>query len=567
MTIKEYTEQAVRQYLRTVLFVDDHIFSSGSSTANEHAGKEVAKLPPMPDSENKDDVAGNRENAMPVQLEGSEATQEVNPQDIVEGFAKEKIVCGLYQPESTDFSNESTRNQLIDLCKHADIFILDWKLGSHVQTVEQSPIPDILSTLIESDLLYNDPKPIRLCAIYTSLSPDTIHPFLKQILINKFGPQGITIDGESNRLHLGGLTIQIYGKAEEQDNYVSAVELANRIIKDFTIEYEGIMSATALYGIAAVRDNAKRILDKFPPSLDYALMLHAGLTVEAPTVPEDMQDLLADEIHSILSGKKISDDEVFLMLKEKASVINAAQLDGIFTADELKNDMTAEKLKQFFVSLFENRKMPNSKPFTECQSGHKHRKISHDLLQKLQNLVIKLAGTTSYSAGALSRLFCLRTVYEPKRILKSGTIVQNLSNHSYYLCLMPACDCVRLSKNITAFPFWELAIVNNRHDGRAHGLVIQDANGQSLSLCLKGKIRKQMNFWSFQPDNEVYFRQDETTHKFLLNDVSNSETMTTFEWIAELKPLHAQRMAEYVSQQFSRVGLAESEWLRLQVDR
>lgn len=35
-----------------------------------------------------------------------------------------------------------------------------------------------------------------------------------------------------------------------------------------------------------------------------------------------------------------------------------------------------------------------------------------------------------------------------------------------------------------------------------------------------------------------------------------------YEWIAELKPFHAQRMAEYVSREFSRVGLTESEWLR-----
>ena len=39
------------------------------------------------------------------------------------------------------------------------------------------------------------------------------------------------------------------------------------------------------------------------------------------------------------------------------------------------------------------------------------------------------------------------------------------------------------------------------------------------------------------------------------------------EWIAELKPLHVQRMSEHVGREFSHVGLTESEWLRLQVDR
>ena len=39
------------------------------------------------------------------------------------------------------------------------------------------------------------------------------------------------------------------------------------------------------------------------------------------------------------------------------------------------------------------------------------------------------------------------------------------------------------------------------------------------------------------------------------------------EWVAELKPLHAQRVASYLGSEVSRVGLVESEWLRLFCDR
>ena len=51
------------------------------------------------------------------------------------------------------------------------------------------------------------------------------------------------------------------------------------------------------------------------------------------------------------------------------------------------------------------------------------------------------------------------------------------------------------------------------------------------------------------------------------NCVRTTDDARTFEWVAELKSAHIQRMAEFVSREFSRVGLAESEWLRLQVDR
>lgn len=34
-------------------------------------------------------------------------------------------------------------------------------------------------------------------------------------------------------------------------------------------------------------------------------------------------------------------------------------------------------------------------------------------------------------------------------------------------------------------------------------------------------------------------------------------------WVAQLKPAHAQRVAESIGRELTRVGLDESEWLRL----
>jgi hypothetical protein len=39
------------------------------------------------------------------------------------------------------------------------------------------------------------------------------------------------------------------------------------------------------------------------------------------------------------------------------------------------------------------------------------------------------------------------------------------------------------------------------------------------------------------------------------------------EWVAELKPLHTQRIAAHFGADISRVGLIESEWSRLWCDR
>jgi hypothetical protein len=39
------------------------------------------------------------------------------------------------------------------------------------------------------------------------------------------------------------------------------------------------------------------------------------------------------------------------------------------------------------------------------------------------------------------------------------------------------------------------------------------------------------------------------------------------EWIAQLKPAHAQRIAQDIGNSFSRIGLIEAEWLRIKSER
>lgn len=76
----------------------------------------------------------------------------------------------------------------------------------------------------------------------------------------------------------------------------------------------------------------------------------------------------------------------------------------------------------------------------------------------------------------------------------------------------------------------------------------------------RGKIRDNFSHFEFNSQDSIV--------PFDVNGVVKTVSAThTFEWVAELKSAHIQRMAEFVSREFSRVGLTESEWLRLQVDR
>jgi hypothetical protein len=49
------------------------------------------------------------------------------------------------------------------------------------------------------------------------------------------------------------------------------------------------------------------------------------------------------------------------------------------------------------------------------------------------------------------------------------------------------------------------------------------------------------------------------TNDFFFRDIKEQE----YKWLGELKPSHAQRLSYYMTASLSRIGLDESEWLRL----
>lgn len=616
MTINEYTENAVKKYLRTVLFVDDKIFPPDSSTATEHAGEEVVHIPLIPDTDNKGGATRQKANASPGQpegsaktetdttdhQEGSEATQEVNPKEIVDGFAKYGIACSLYQPQESDFllnsdswpsdstddaaetsdgTSEAEDNvpPLIALCEHADVFILDWKL-TNGSDGSDSPVPRIIHELINKSKKAGNPKPIRFCAIYTLQNKDTVLYDLKTKLVSLY--PSLTIDGRVKKIVLEGMTIRIYGKpgtSGNQESVVTPSELAKEIIKDFTSEYEGIMSATALYGIATVRDNAKRILDKFPKEMDPELVLHAGLTIKEKNIVADITSLLGDEISSVLSDMDLNDDLIYNLcaeaiskcsfkLFEKNESDKSDKFNSIFS-----EKATSKSAKKYLQNIFiQKTYFPEiSEEFLKKKYFKKDQfEPDQNVLQGFRKIVERqLMKRSKVIFGALSSLFCQRTIYSHKKILHFGTIVRKVfpdGNHTqeYFLCLMPSCDSIRLKdtdineRNETypiphKFPFWKLDLVLNEGEQRTHGFYVESC-GKYLALCAKGKIRDKLHLFEFfSQQGSVIFNRN------IISTVGSVK----YEWIAELKPAHIQRIAEGVSREFSRVGLTESEWLRL----
>lgn len=588
----DFTEKAVREYLRTVILIDDKAFDSdsrggegpsGSSTSveienqPESESSDIEDLSSIPAMGAKDSTEETEPPPPPAEPEREETT--FNPQEVVGGFAAEGVVCGLYRPMplQVPLTVESIElGKIVGLCEHCDVFILDWKFDSNDK---ESPVPILLRKLIEASEVASAPKAIRFCAIYTRQDPIGVFSELRDILDGMYPRALRSRDDQKLFLQIKGLSVVVYGKEPQTagEHYVSSDKLASTIINAFTQCYLGILPALALKGVAAVRNNVNRILNQFPCDMDPAIVLHSGLTIKEREISTDVASLLGDEMASVLMDTKPDSDQIYDMCAEHVhecqdsvfAKTNDAKKDGAFSGH-----FSEANIRQYIEEVFKQR-TPFPKDgrdheliaFSKLKDSRGELRVRHNLLALLREFVERKTRESSrYAFGALSALFCQRTVYASQKIMRFGTVVCNVADDAdrtrgCYLCLMPLCDSIRLDDAIMhRFPFWKLDVVDVADESlKAHGLYVKVGDRYSL-LCAKGKIREQFSLFEFCSANHVVgFDSD--------NKIKTADGQLEFEWIAELKSAHIQRMAERISREFSRVGLTESEWLRLQVDR
>ena len=150
-------------------------------------------------------------------------------------------------------------------------------------------------------------------------------------------------------------------------------------------------------------------------------------------------------------------------------------------------------------------------------------------------------------------LMVVRTFYgEAMPFLTLGTLIATTSDPPEYLmCLQPACDSVRLS-GVVPFPFVTLDSSTDRFD------IVVMHNGQGLRLRVPSRGR-YLKMLKFKASNTGVVDARRATNGYSFR----SSGGVTLKWLAELKPIVGQRFAHEMASYMSRVGVDESEWLRL----
>lgn len=237
--VQDFALAATRKYLQSVVFVDDKIYyevKAKGVTVDVGAPKAM-QIFAKPIAPKIEEVVAQK--AMVEPQGGPKEDELYHPKNLVESFAREGMVCALYEP-AEGFKTDS-KSEIYKLCERADVVILDWDFYKQPGTKILPLIVGLVSAAQSAV-----PHHVRLCAIYTS-TPD-----LKKVagqIYDRLVAEDLNVDAEGDyNLNAGSSRIIVLGKraiGRAQDQIEAAEvpenDLAQRIIEEFAKMHQGIL--------------------------------------------------------------------------------------------------------------------------------------------------------------------------------------------------------------------------------------------------------------------------------------------------------------------------------------
>lgn len=560
-TVKEFSTYAAAQFLRTAVFIDDRIYNKKTKAVEPEVNQTTNRKQAI-----RAENIVNTDKLL-VSPEETDENYDFPSQQLVNSFAKKQIVCSLYQPgKGVSFSKGS---DVYQLSLASDIVIVDWDLGGN----PGDKALELISCLVHQSV-ETIPEQLRLILVYTSepnlgAIASEVFNKLTEISKEKIEPQ---TEDEGLSMHSSNSRVVILGKPghriEKYKSYeVSENELAHKSIEEFSKLASGLLQGTVLLGLAKIRENSRKVLSKFDKSLDPAFLVHRAISLPHEEACEHVHPLLVAEIQSILqdclSGQIISNNVIKNWVSELWNPTDMAR--QLFVSDQNSKEfieyfcLNGEKIKEKYQS---NTFATNFVKKVVGKSGWKGSSSDdRESLRKLSDLVeINLASNSSHK---LAMLMSHRTFYgNDEKSLTLGTIIRKgtVDHPEYLLCLLPSCDTVRLSEK-RRFVFCTLNVMNqdNSVKEKTSHIIEDDKIFKELLYSPNSYNCVTLEFEPNPATKKVMAEHDENNN---LSFICKTDEQR-YKWIAQLKPEHAQRAAEQFSSNLSRVGLTESEWLRL----
>ena len=527
-TFHDMSVDAIKGFLNSVVVVDDRAFEITSDAKPTILAQPSRRMATKPTS----DAPAVRKSHL------------LDAKKITMAFAEQGLICSVLEP--------STPNEIPSIvhpaADNADIIVLDWQLLEDDREKEDKPHS---IQILEAILVKDEGNRRRFICIYTGENGlDGIAQDVKRCLER----YGNVISHGKLFFSQGATTVSIYAKRdtkvldEFKDRVVLEEELPQRLVAEFSEVTRGILPNALLVGLAAIRRSTHKLITQFSERLDRPFISHRIFSDPMEDVENHVAPLIASEVQSIIEQSDINKQ-----LGAKAIGAWAEYAKGSFEKALLPK-CTDEILLGIVKHYINNG--ASVAPKDDLNLPKVHDGLTGDKAKKKAKFT-RLIGAKDPEKveQEFAALTSLVTLYEKRcPVLRPGTIITD--GGDYYLCIMPACDCLRIKKVGRTFPFLKMTSTNN---GRAF-FVKDGGEFKPLNVSLKAY---DLRYYDFTPDTspgEIVAKQDSSTEEWRF--LTKGTPPTALRWVADLKPAHAQNIINAFAAQIARVGLTESEWLR-----
>ena len=510
---EEITKGVVNRFLQNILFIDDKAF--------------------QPD---------NKEN-------------EFDAGQISSAFAKNGKLCTIFAP-----SSECDLCQCSSLFSKADAIVLDWYLDltSSKESIddekdaeEDEPRGFYTKYLIEEIVADAKNEKLKIIVVYTG---ETDLRGITQEIYRYIAQYGDFKQGDCC-VYSSNVMIVVRAKYNGEEQFKHLEDLKDKVIKyenlpdfitnEFSIHVNGLLSIFALLSISIIRENTSRILNVYSPELDSAYLGHKMVLPNPEDAKELLIKLFGESITDLISSSCIdTQDWLSLWIKDRYK-----QPKTIKVTDNKSIQVSQECIGKIFLAHFDN--------FEEyikaiLKVSNKEAKI---IYKNAALLLDENADSVKTANLLFARLTHHKNVFLPQRenpYLTLGTILYSSTTDMYYLCIQQRCDSLRID-GIRRFLFLPLV----ESGGETHVVV---TNEKQLQIAKNSYEIKTIKFEADKDKRYVCSKHIKNMEKdtFVFTSIHDE----VFEWVLELKDLHAQRILNSYSANLSRVGLDESEWLR-----